>query len=417
MSSFGARRASARAAPVSLSLASAVHADRLKNREVLEVLQHFRMLGLETSPQVQTRAESGQLVVYDRAEVKHFRRDGHEWKKKKSSPNSCSCDLIVPCPVAPSPNSLWLGAPGAPPHLQTARCWVSQRSRPFWAWCVHVRLGCLRHPRAGRDGKTVREDHEKLKIDSIERLTCCYAHSEEMPTFHRRIYWLLQPAAAKPAPTLPAADDAGGAAAPASGAAVPAAGAAATVVKAEGCTGSGGDEGEAPVQATACAMGAGAPGGAGDVSSTAAAGGAAYVANANVVLVHYLDERNIVSDPSDPSSNSKGARASSSQRRGAAKSAQAAKGKEGGQLLPPHALAPHAFAGAAAPPFVSCKLKADKEEDTFSGGSPTVQVPARPMPHARARRLPAALAPPPAPPPARVHVHVVGRCGTPCATG
>jgi hypothetical protein len=45
--------------------------------------------------------------------------------------------------------------------------------------------------RACRDGKTVREDHEKLKIDSVERLTCCYAHSAELPTFHRRIYWLL----------------------------------------------------------------------------------------------------------------------------------------------------------------------------------------------------------------------------------
>ena len=43
-------------------------------------------------------------------------------------------------------------------------------------------------PYVCRDGKTVREDHEKLKIDSVERLTCCYAHSEELPTFHRRIY-------------------------------------------------------------------------------------------------------------------------------------------------------------------------------------------------------------------------------------
>ena len=37
----------------------------------------------------------------------------------------------------------------------------------------------------------MREDHEELKIDSVERLTCCYAHSEETPTFHRRIYWLI----------------------------------------------------------------------------------------------------------------------------------------------------------------------------------------------------------------------------------
>ena len=68
----------------------------------------------------------GQILVYDRAVVKHFRRDNHEWKKK-------------------------------------------------------------------RDGKTVREDHEKLKIDGVKLLTCCYAHGEAMPSFHRRIYWLLPP--------------------------------------------------------------------------------------------------------------------------------------------------------------------------------------------------------------------------------
>ena len=47
------------------------------------MLQRFHVLGLATSPQVQTKPESGQLVVYDRSVVKHFRRDGHEWKKKK----------------------------------------------------------------------------------------------------------------------------------------------------------------------------------------------------------------------------------------------------------------------------------------------------------------------------------------------
>ena len=57
--------------------------NRLKNKEVLEMLQRFHVLGLATSPQVQTKPESGQLVVYDRSVVKHFRRDGHEWKKKK----------------------------------------------------------------------------------------------------------------------------------------------------------------------------------------------------------------------------------------------------------------------------------------------------------------------------------------------
>jgi hypothetical protein len=57
---------------------------RLKNKEVLEVLQRFQVLGLESSPQVQTQPQSGQLLLYDRAVVKHFRRDVHEWKKKRS---------------------------------------------------------------------------------------------------------------------------------------------------------------------------------------------------------------------------------------------------------------------------------------------------------------------------------------------
>lgn len=56
---------------------------RLKNKEVLDVLQRFRDLGLESSPSVQTEPQSGQLFLYDRAVVKHFRRDVHEWKKKR----------------------------------------------------------------------------------------------------------------------------------------------------------------------------------------------------------------------------------------------------------------------------------------------------------------------------------------------
>lgn len=39
----------------------------------------------------------------------------------------------------------------------------------------------------------VRENYEKLKIDSIEMIYCCYTASVEKPTFHRRIYWLLRP--------------------------------------------------------------------------------------------------------------------------------------------------------------------------------------------------------------------------------
>jgi len=37
-----------------------------------------------------------------------------------------------------------------------------------------------------------KESHEKLKIDHVEVMTCCYAHSDEdHDHFHRRSYWLL----------------------------------------------------------------------------------------------------------------------------------------------------------------------------------------------------------------------------------
>uniref|UniRef100_A0A7S4PPF5 CG-1 domain-containing protein n=2 Tax=Guillardia theta TaxID=55529 RepID=A0A7S4PPF5_GUITH len=108
----------------------------LKNREVLYVLMNHQSLELEFAKEVVCPPSSGLLVLYDKNIVKRFRRDEHDWKKKK-------------------------------------------------------------------DGKAVREDHEKLKIDGVERLTCCYAHSKEIPTFHRRIYWLLPQQDAKAAGSSP----------------------------------------------------------------------------------------------------------------------------------------------------------------------------------------------------------------------
>jgi len=45
--------------------------------------------------------------------------------------------------------------------------------------------------RKQKDGKTVRESHEKLKVGGIKVLSCCYTRSAENPAFQRRIYWLL----------------------------------------------------------------------------------------------------------------------------------------------------------------------------------------------------------------------------------
>ncbi|KAL0388864.1 UNVERIFIED_CONTAM: Calmodulin-binding transcription activator 5 [Sesamum radiatum] len=68
--------------------------------------------------------KSGTIVLFDRKMLRNFRKDGHNWKKKK-------------------------------------------------------------------DGKTVKEAHEHLKVGNEERIHVYYAHGEDNPTFVRRCYWLL----------------------------------------------------------------------------------------------------------------------------------------------------------------------------------------------------------------------------------
>ncbi|GLT73799.1 hypothetical protein SLA2020_456330 [Shorea laevis] len=48
--------------------------------------------------------------------------------------------------------------------------------------------------RKKRDGKTVGEAHERLKVGNVETLNCYYAHGEHNPNFQRRSYWMLDPA-------------------------------------------------------------------------------------------------------------------------------------------------------------------------------------------------------------------------------
>ncbi|KAL8224516.1 hypothetical protein R6Q57_019991 [Mikania cordata] len=47
--------------------------------------------------------------------------------------------------------------------------------------------------RRKRDGRTVGEAHERLKVGNVEALNCYYAHGELNPNFQRRSYWMLNP--------------------------------------------------------------------------------------------------------------------------------------------------------------------------------------------------------------------------------
>ncbi|KAF2598741.1 hypothetical protein F2Q68_00010650 [Brassica cretica] len=46
--------------------------------------------------------------------------------------------------------------------------------------------------RKKKDGKTVKEAHQKLKVGSIDVLHCYYAHEEDNENFQRRCYWMLE---------------------------------------------------------------------------------------------------------------------------------------------------------------------------------------------------------------------------------
>ncbi|KAG8054144.1 hypothetical protein GUJ93_ZPchr0001g30816 [Zizania palustris] len=48
--------------------------------------------------------------------------------------------------------------------------------------------------RKKKNGKTIAEAHERLKVDNVDTLNCYYAHADGNSTFQRRVYWMLDPA-------------------------------------------------------------------------------------------------------------------------------------------------------------------------------------------------------------------------------
>ncbi|XP_028780627.1 calmodulin-binding transcription activator 2-like [Neltuma alba] len=96
----------------------------LRPAEICEILRNYRKFQITSEPP--NRPPSGSLFLFDRKVLRYFRKDGHNWRKKK-------------------------------------------------------------------DGKTVKEAHEKLKVGSIDVLHCYYAHGEENENFQRRSYWMLEP--------------------------------------------------------------------------------------------------------------------------------------------------------------------------------------------------------------------------------
>ncbi|KAG8099343.1 hypothetical protein GUJ93_ZPchr0013g34826 [Zizania palustris] len=95
----------------------------LRPTEICHILLNYKKFSI--APEPPNRPGSGSLFLFDRKILRYFRKDGHNWRKKK-------------------------------------------------------------------DGKTVKEAHEKLKVGSVDVLHCYYAHGEENENFQRRTYWLLE---------------------------------------------------------------------------------------------------------------------------------------------------------------------------------------------------------------------------------
>ncbi|KAG5632613.1 hypothetical protein H5410_004330 [Solanum commersonii] len=94
----------------------------LRPNEIHAILCNYKYFNIFVKPV--NLPTSGTIVLFDRKMLRNFRKDGHNWKKKK-------------------------------------------------------------------DGKTVKEAHEHLKVGNDERIHVYYAHGEDLPTFVRRCYWLL----------------------------------------------------------------------------------------------------------------------------------------------------------------------------------------------------------------------------------
>ncbi|KAM0020163.1 putative transcription factor CG1-CAMTA family [Helianthus debilis subsp. tardiflorus] len=94
----------------------------LKPGEVLFILQNFEETQLTNEPP--QKPPSGSLFLFNKRVLRFFRKDGHNWRRKK-------------------------------------------------------------------DGRTVGEAHERLKVGNVEALNCYYAHGELNPNFQRRSYWML----------------------------------------------------------------------------------------------------------------------------------------------------------------------------------------------------------------------------------
>ncbi|KAK8671197.1 hypothetical protein V6N13_037802 [Hibiscus sabdariffa] len=94
----------------------------LRPNEIHAMLSNHKYFPIHVKPV--NLPKSGTIVLFDRRVLRNFRKDGHNWKKKK-------------------------------------------------------------------DGKTVKEAHEHLKVGNEERIHVYYAHGHDNPTFVRRCYWLL----------------------------------------------------------------------------------------------------------------------------------------------------------------------------------------------------------------------------------
>nr|XP_043609471.1 calmodulin-binding transcription activator 6-like [Erigeron canadensis]XP_043609472.1 calmodulin-binding transcription activator 6-like [Erigeron canadensis] len=94
----------------------------LRPNEIHAILCNHKHFSISVKPV--NLPPSGTIVLFDRKMLRNFRRDGHNWKKKK-------------------------------------------------------------------DGKTVKEAHEHLKVGNNERIHVYYAHGEDRSTLVRRCYWLL----------------------------------------------------------------------------------------------------------------------------------------------------------------------------------------------------------------------------------
>ncbi|KAG6470669.1 hypothetical protein ZIOFF_071746 [Zingiber officinale] len=143
----------------------------LRPAEICEILQNHGQFRI--APEPPNKPPSGSLFLFDRKVLRYFRKDGHNWRKKKDEKT-----------VKEAHERLKVKMLGIYVFYVTCRlidALLGAWSKDLGTFNNAIHMG-TNHPAAMLS----------RMVGSVDMLHCYYAHGEENKKFQRRSYWMLK---------------------------------------------------------------------------------------------------------------------------------------------------------------------------------------------------------------------------------